>query len=680
VKQRIKRWLFALLGKDPEGVVLVFRSGAGWEAMEREVRGLPHGRRVFAVDFEEGSAWQLFRRWRKRWRRHRIALAPVLFDGDPKYRAMRLAAFLLAPRKILAYNARNERHHLKLAQPLASWLFWRGAPLDRIWLRPWWFPFARERTRDGAAHEVFEGRPVSRARRRVGIVTPYFPYPLSHGGAVRMFHLIRELAKEFDVWLFSFTENGARPDDIAVIREHCARLVLVEKPRYREPRWSTLAPPEVGEFSSRRMRELLEETRRRDGLAAVQVEYTYLATYSGEILVEHDVTFDLYQQVAARAGTVAARWNAWRWRRFERAAVRRYRSVVVMSEKDRALLGAPHAVVVPNGVDLDRFRPSPETPGERLLFIGSFRHFPNLAAYRFFAEEVWPRLRDRFPEMTVTVVAGPDPELHAPGVARGGDARLKVLGFVADVKPLYDEANVVLAPTPVSAGTNLKVLEAMAMERAVVSTPSGCAGLGLVHGESVWIADGAEAFAEGIARLVRDGALRARLARASRRHAEQHYDWRAIGERQREVFRRLLPERWRFRAMSAGDTQAIANIQMQSPEASQWDPRDYLACRGEVVEAEGEVAGFLFWRQVAPEEAEILNVAVSPEYRGQGLGTRLVERFQNMWEGTCFLEVRETNQAGRKLYEKMGFSKVGERPDYYRNPPETAIVMRWTSC
>jgi glycosyltransferase involved in cell wall biosynthesis len=95
----------------------------------------------------------------------------------------------------------------------------------------------------------------------------------------------------------------------------------------------------------------------------------------------------------------------------------------------------------------------------------------------------------------------------------------------------------VIVPTTVSAGTNVKVLEAMAMERAVVSTPSGCAGLGLVHGESVWVADTAAEFAEGVAALILDPALRARMAQAARQHAMRCFDWTAIGEKQRELFR-----------------------------------------------------------------------------------------------------------------------------------------------
>src|SRR5690606_23635749 len=121
------------------------------------------------------------------------------------------------------------------------------------------------------------------------------------------------------------------------------------------------------------------------------------------------------------------------------------------------------------------------------------------------------------------------------------DGGISLLGFVSDVRPLYVEANLAIVPTLVSAGTNLKVLEAMAMERAVVSTSSGCAGLGLVHTESVWVADGAAAFAEGVKALLEDEGLRLRIARAARIHAEQCFDWAALGRLQEAMFGELVP-------------------------------------------------------------------------------------------------------------------------------------------
>lgn len=534
MKQRLKRWIFACLGKEPEAVVVTFASGPPdlCRRMADEVRALLPERRHFLATTDN---WPELKR---ELRRYRIGLAPVMLTREPN--ALRRAAYRLSPHKILAYNSRLERHHLRL--DLSSLLFWRGVPLDRIRLRPWWWPWPRrERTTVPEGWRSFDGRPCSPARRRIAVLSPYFPYPLAHGGAVRIYHLLRELAREFDVELFAFTD-GAAPVEAALVLEFCARVVLVEKPRYREPRWSTLLPPEVLEFRSPAMRRALAEARRAFGFDVLQVEYTQLAPYGGDILVEHDVTFDLFGQVLRRQPSLSAWWDWFRWRRFEMRAARRYPRVAVMSKKDVAILGPRiSAAVIENGVDLERFRPEPEVPGQRLLFIGSFRHFPNIEAYRFFAGQVWPLLRDQFPALEWTVVCGADHLAYwraftdAPEPAP--DSRIRMLGFVADVRPLYVAANLVIVPTTVSAGTNVKTLEAMAMERAVVSTPSGCAGLELLHGHTAWIAETAEAFAAGIATLIADPERRAQMARAARGHALRNFDWAAIGEKQRQFVR-----------------------------------------------------------------------------------------------------------------------------------------------
>ncbi len=536
-KQRVKRWFFRLLGKEPEAVVVTFVTGPpdlSWRMVE-EVRTLIPDRRHFTATPEN---WPELRR---QLRRYRVGLAPVMLTREPN--ALRRSAYRLAPLKILAYNSRLERHHLR--PNLASFLFWRGVPLDRIHLRPRWWPFPRrQRTIAPDTVVVHEGRACSPDRRRIAVLTPYFPYPLSHGGAVRIYHLLRELAREFDIILFAFTDTrDLPPSETGPVLEICARAVLVEKPRYRDPRWSTLLPPEVHEFSSPAMRRALAEEKRAFGYEALQVEYTQLAEYGGDALVEHDITFDLFAQVWRRDRTLAAWWDWFRWRRFERRAWQRYQQIVVMSKKDAEVAGT-RAVVIENGVDLDRFHPEPEPPGQRLLFIGSFRHFPNVAAFRFFTERVWPLLRDNFPQMTVTVVAGPDHLTYWRAFADSpeppADPRIQLLGFIADVRPLYVETNLVLVPTTVSAGTNVKVLEAMAMQRAVLATPSGCAGLGLLHGHSVWEAEAPAAFAAGIATLINDPERREQIARAAYDHARRNFDWRAIGEKQRELLRRML--------------------------------------------------------------------------------------------------------------------------------------------
>ena len=551
---QLKRWIFSLIGKEPEAVVVSFWSGEDDLALRmiREIQELVPDRRHYVVTLgpapavagattsNSSPATSICNSAALK----RIA-SPWLPCCSTAPHPLRAAAICLAPTKILAYNRNLERHHLRFS--IATFLFLRGTPLDRIFLRPSWLcPWKKDRTKVPDDAHVVDGRPLDPSRRRLAIVSPYFPYPLAHGGAVRIYHLLKEAAAEFDIFLFAFAKDPPA-QEYAPVMEFCAKAVVISPPYYREPRWSTLDPPEAHEFRSEPMRRALARYREEFRIDLVQIEYTQLAPYGGDILVEHDVTHDLYRQVYERAPSAATWWDYLRWKRFEARAVRRFRRVVTMSEKDASLLPGAATSVIENGVDLARFQPEPERPGEHLLFVGSFNHFPNVEAFRFFSNEVWPKLRTQFLGMTLTVVAGRNHALYwrqfTGEQSMPSDPRIRVLDFVRDVRPLYVECNLAIVPTTVSAGTNLKVLEAMAMERAVVSTSCGCAGLNMEHGASVWIADDAESFAAGIAHLIGRPAERAGLARAARAIAESQFDWKQLGEKQRALYRELLAER-----------------------------------------------------------------------------------------------------------------------------------------
>lgn len=692
----LKRLLFRLAGLDPEAVVVSFASSQDPElvrGMFEEVRRIIPDRRHFVLsladqphgDFQGAihirlSSHDAYLEAGRALRGFRIGMAPVLFDGSPH--PLRSVAFALAPAKILAYNRKLERHHLHWRSPIASLLFWQGAPLDRIWLRPRWWPFRREQTVVPLASRQIPGRALSPSRGRISVLTPYLPYPLTHGGAVRLYYLLKNSAIEFDIDLYAFVEQPPSPDELRPVQAFCANLFLVEKPRYREPRWSTLRPPEVEEYRSPAMQSLVEQRPAR----VLQTEYTQLASYGGDILVEHDITFDLYRQVHQRKQSLGSWWDLWRWERFEKQALRRSPHVVVMSEKDAALSQHPRAAVIANGVDLNRFRPSPEPAQPRLLFIGSFRHFPNVVAARFFLGEVWPRLVDRFPNLETTIVAGPDPLLHWGERSLPNLPRVTIMGYVADVAPLYDQATIVVVPTLESAGTNIKVLEAMAMERAVVSTSSGCAGIGLTHGQSVWVADSGEAFADGIATLLTQPNLRRRIATSARRLAADRFSWSAIARTQRDLWRKLTPVPLRLERAIAHHVASITRIQAAAPEAAQWsDCADYLNHLTWVATLDAQIVGFIVTRQTAPDEAEILNLAVDPGWRGHGIGARLLEVGLAALNGDIYLEVRESNHFARRFYEQAGFRQVTVRQGYYEPiapglSPESGIVMRIKKC
>jgi ribosomal-protein-alanine N-acetyltransferase len=135
-----------------------------------------------------------------------------------------------------------------------------------------------------------------------------------------------------------------------------------------------------------------------------------------------------------------------------------------------------------------------------------------------------------------------------------------------------------------------------------------------------------------------------------------------------------------IRRGGAEDLDAVAAIQYCCPEAAQWEPADYLAYDFHVAVAGGAVAGFVVARWVAPDECEILNLAVEPAFRRQGIARCLFSRVQQNHSGMFFLEVRESNLAAQAFYKSLGFQEVNRREKYYENPPESAIVMKFHSC
>jgi glycosyltransferase involved in cell wall biosynthesis len=393
---------------------------------------------------------------------------------------------------------------------------------------------------DGSV-SVFPGRPAT-GKPRVLVASPYLPFPLSHGGAVRMYNLMRRAAVEFDLLLVAFTEHAAAPPP--EVLDLCAEVVLVHRAGSHDLPF-TGSPEVVEEFNSPAFRAALQQTVRKWRPAIAQLEFTQLAQYAADcapartILVEHDVTFDLCQQLLGLDDRWELRRELALWRKFETEAWLTVDRVVAMSEQDRRLVGTASAVTLANGVDLDRFRPEvgqaswPVT--RRILFIGSFAHRPNVMAVEFFLNDVWPLLHDA----TLDIIAGTRHEQYAVA-ADLAQAGVTVEGFVADVRPAYQRAALVVAPLLASAGTNIKVLEAMAMGKTVVSTPAGVNGLDLIPGEDFVLVHNAREMAAAIENLLAAPAERARIETAARARVDRDYSWDTIARAQSALYRELL--------------------------------------------------------------------------------------------------------------------------------------------
>jgi GT2 family glycosyltransferase/glycosyltransferase involved in cell wall biosynthesis len=431
--------------------------------------------------------------------------------------------------------------------------------LAEAWHAPfWWRRRKAAALDDGHILAIGSGAvsvvPGSAPRNRpvVVIATPYLPFPLAHGGAVRMFNLMRRAARDFDHVLVSFA--GEAREVPAELREICCEIVLVKRSgSHLLP--STDRPDVVEEFDSPAFHAALRQTIRKWKPAVVQLEFTQMAQYAADcapaktILVEHDVTLDLYQQLLEQGDDWELRHQLERWKPFEIAAWSVVDRVVTMSEKDRGLalregVSTTRAIALPNGVDLERFQPcSRASDPRRLLFIGSFAHLPNVLAVDFFLREVWPQLQSL--GIALHIIAGAQPQYYLDryqgrvqiDLSHPG---LEVEGFVADVRPAYQRAAIVIAPLLASAGTNIKIMEAMAMGKAIVSTPAGVNGLDLQAGKDLIVAETGTQMAAGIRGLLDNPAKRESIERQARMTVERRFDWDVIAGQQKRMYEELI--------------------------------------------------------------------------------------------------------------------------------------------
>jgi sugar transferase (PEP-CTERM/EpsH1 system associated) len=402
--------------------------------------------------------------------------------------------------------------------------------------------------------------------KKILVLTPQFPsYPPSQGTTIRNFNLVAGLARRHEVHLLSF-------GDPAVSRETplhalCRSVQVVRPPgRTTAQRLQGLVfsrqPDMARRLPSAPFRAALDVTLQREDPDVVQVEGIELAQYlfhaaarRGErarpllVFDDHNAEYLLQQRAfETDAGQLwpfqARRWagasySFVQWRRlqrYERRACRVADRVAAVSEADaealRRLLPDLAPAVVPNGVDMDYYTAEvPPLAGVEgptagdLVFTAKMDFRPNVDAVLWFARQVLPLVRRESPATRFWVV-GKDPH---PRLAPLADEPGVVLtGWVEDVRPYIDAAGLYVIPLRIGGGTRLKVLEAMAMGKAIVSTALGCEGFDLVPDQELVVADEPAAFARAILDLLGNPDLRGRLGRAARRFAGARYDWRMI--------------------------------------------------------------------------------------------------------------------------------------------------------
>jgi len=312
-------------------------------------------------------------------------------------------------------------------------------------------------------------------------------------------------------------------------------------------------PLELRLLYSQQMADLIRRFTSEVAFDIVQIEHSRLALYRenidpnaqcASVLTFHNVAFDQSERISHIERNLISSLRTWIFARqlfkWEPSYAQKFDRCFVVSETERKTLLSRNSRlkvdVVPNGTDTKEYQPLELNHGSRaLLFIGSMSYAPCVDGAVYFCNQILPYIRKEFRDIQVWIV-GADP---SPDVIRLADKDTHITGYVEDVIPYYQRSKVCVVPLRAGGGTRLKILEAMALGRPVVSTTIGCEGLDVVDGQHLLIADEPEQFAKHTIRLLTDTALYGRIAGQARELVAKKYDWDVIAEQSLEAFNEL---------------------------------------------------------------------------------------------------------------------------------------------
>lgn len=377
--------------------------------------------------------------------------------------------------------------------------------------------------------------------------------PLDKGGRLRTWHLMRHLAKQHEVTYLSFVEPSASVEDRDGMHEVCSRLETIARadapkgsPRFYVDAARFLVEPlpyAVAKYRSAEYRRRIESLLSTERFDVVVSDFLPPVANLPErlpcpgVLFTHNVEAEIWRRHAGAARNrvsrtlLAAQWR--RMLRFERTALSRFDLVLAVSDADSRTFERlyPNALrepvhVVRTGVDTGYFTPRPSfTRPAHLVFTGSMDWLPNEDGMRYFVHDVLPEIRRSHPDATLSIVGrAPTPAVLRLAQQHG----IHVTGRVDDVRPHIAAASVYVVPLRVGGGTRLKIFEAMAMGKAVVSTSIGAEGLPLTPGRDVVIADTPREFAAAVCRLLENEDERQRMESAARQLVLERYDWSRV--------------------------------------------------------------------------------------------------------------------------------------------------------
>ncbi len=379
-------------------------------------------------------------------------------------------------------------------------------------------------------------------------------HPVDKGGKIRTYNMLRELKRHHRITYLTLDDGRAANEARQLATEYCHELVSIPhtvSPKFTSGFYAELAlnfvsplPYAISKYKSAEMcREVIRRARSQSFDVLVCDFLAPSVNVPAQpgcptVLFQHNVEAMIWKrhyQIQANPVKQAYLYCQWlKMRAFERKACAAFDLIVAVSHEDRELMQqhyrARSVFEVPTGVDTAFFRPNGQVTPEanNLVFTGSMDWLPNEDAIRYFTEQIMPRIKQAVPGVTLTVV-GRDPY---PGLRELSkrDPSVIVTGRVDDVRPYVERAAVYVVPLRIGGGTRLKIFEAMAMEKAVVSTTVGAEGLPVNNGVELLVADSPEDFSQAVAGLLRDKDRATEIGQRAAARVRKEFGWDRVSE------------------------------------------------------------------------------------------------------------------------------------------------------
>ncbi len=389
-------------------------------------------------------------------------------------------------------------------------------------------------------------------------ISTKYPFPTIDGHSLRTFNILKSTSRSFNIFFLTFLQKKQESEDDKIMEDICYRIYKfsIDSEKSNLEKLKTLIksyiynrPFIVEKYKTRKMEQKINEIIKQNNIDIVHLDLLPLAEYIKIVknipivLVEHNVESDLLLK-RIRYEKLIFKWFYFieylKLKKFEKWAIKNVDVTISVSENDKMRLNnlskCSKIEIVENGVDIERYKNNnTEEDKYTILFVGGLNWFPNLDAVKYFTKKIWPNIIRQIPNAIFKIVG-----MYSKHQIIFSDKSIKLLGFVNNEIEIIESATILVVPLRVGGGTRLKILNALSMEKAVVSTSIGAEGIDVRNGLNIILADNNLKFAEEVVNLIKCQDLRKKLGKEGRKLVESKYSWELIGKKMNGLYNEII--------------------------------------------------------------------------------------------------------------------------------------------